>query len=956
MSARIRTGYSFRAAYGALPEVMSRVKEMGLIKAPITDTASTFGFVKWSKLCDKNEIKPVFGVELAVTTSINAKKPSVDYWTFIAQEDLEAINSLVEIATSQFRYQPLLSVEQALEAKGVFKIVGYKTQLDHIENQSDLFIGLSPSLVRGQFNRFKKEGFGFVAVSDNRYPRPDDKAAYEVVCGRSASIQSYDQTLMDDSAWQRAVVADPTIMDAALRRRDDILDRSNAELHNGTLVRPQRPSSLLKMCEQGAQKLGINLNDSVYKERLTRELKLIKDKEFEDYFYIIADICKWARERMVVGPARGSSCGSLVCYLLEITTIDPIPYGLIFERFIDINRNDLPDIDIDFSDKRRQLVFDYMVETYGNERVARLGTVALYKPKSCLNEAGAALDIPPWEIQKVSDSIIDRSSGDARALQAVEDTLNDTEAGRNLVEQFPEILIAKRMEGHPRHSSQHAAGIIITEKPVREYIALDSRVGAIQCDKKDAEDLDLLKIDALGLTQLSVFEDALNLAGLSHTHLETVPLDDPAAFKVLNDKKYSGIFQFNGLALQSVTDQITVDNLEDIISITALARPGPLNTGGTNTWIRVKNGTERVHYPHPLFEPFLKNTLGVVAYQEQVMEIGRNIGDLSWGDVTALRKAMSRSLGKEYFDQFGDKWKVRAIEKGVDKDIAHKVWDDLCAYGSWAFNRSHAVAYGVVSYWCCWLKAHYPLEFAAATLTSMDNPDAQIKFLREMQDEGVEYVAADREISVDKWTVGNREGSKILVGPLSNVHGIGPKLEQQILSCRARNEPLPSRAEKLLAEPKTKIDSIWPITDRILELMPDPREKNIVSAPKRIIDIQTTGAPQPQVMVFCRIAQIKPRDENDPMALAKRGYAYKGPHMCLNLRLEDDSDIIFAKINRFDYQRLAHEIIERGRAGRALYAIKGEVPKNFRMISVKAVRYIGDMEINEEDNESKTPN
>jgi DNA polymerase III alpha subunit len=252
---------------------------------------------------------------------------------------------------------------------------------------------------------------------------------------------------------------------------------------------------------------------------------------------------------MVVGPARGSSCGSLVCYLLNITTIDPIPFGLIFERFIDINRTDLPDIDIDFSDERRQLVFDYAEEKYGRAHVARLGTVGLFKPRSALKQAGASLRIPTWRIEKVLDSLIERSSGDARAMFALEDTLKGTEAGRAMLSEFPEALIAGRMEGHPANSSQHAAGIVITQEPVAEYVAVDARSKATMCDKKDAEVLNLLKIDALGLTQLSIFERTLKLAGLPDVSgwLEQLPLDDQAAFDVLNKQHFAGIFQFTGI-------------------------------------------------------------------------------------------------------------------------------------------------------------------------------------------------------------------------------------------------------------------------------------------------------------------------------------------------------------------------------------------------------------------------
>lgn len=947
MTARLRTGYSFRSAVGRIDDVISRLKEIGATHAPITDTASTFGWVKWAKATKKLDLRPVFGVEMAVTNSINEKKPSVDYWTFIARDSLVPLHELIKLATEQFRYQPLLTREQAWGRDDVSVIMGHRADFTTIPTGKHLAVGLSPSITKGQVKRALDAGHQLVAASDNRYPRQGQQGLYETIAGRNASTQSYPQWIMSDDEWRQhmlMIVDTPTHLNDAMRVREAIFEQSTATLLPAEMVHPPRPKPLREMCEDGARELGCDLSRPEYSARLERELKLIAEKKYEDYFYLVADICQWARQRMIVGPARGSSCGSLACYLLKITTVDPIPYGLIFERFIDINRSDLPDIDIDFPEHRRTEVFEYVAQKYGREKVARLGTVAMYQPKSALKEAAGAMDIQPWLLNPVMDAIIERSSGDSRALQATEDTLRDTAAGREFLEKYPEILVATQMEGHPRHAGQHAAGIVITEQPVINYVAVDQRTGATMCDKKDAEDLNLLKIDALGLTQLSIFENTLDLAKLPRDHLFTIPLDDPAAFDVLNKKKYSGIFQFNGLALQSITDQIDVNHLNDIVAITALARPGPLNTGGTNHWIKVRTGREKETYPHPLFEPHLKSTLGVVAYQEQVMIIGREIGGLSWEDVTALRKAMSKSLGKEFFDQYGDKWKAGAREKGIPEAVLEKVWDDLCAYGSWAFNLSHALAYGLVSYYCCWLKAHYPLEFAAATLTHTDNPDTQIKLLRELASEGVEYLPADLELSSDKWTVKKGGNWNHLVGPLNNVLGIGPKMMASILGARQRGEPIPERARKLLENPRTKIDSLFPIRDAFKRLMPDPKAMNIISTPANIRDVQVTGT-EYEVVVFCTTENIKPKDENEEINVAKRGgRRLTGPTDALNLRLADDTDVIFAKVNRWDFKRLGKPIVERGRAGKALYAIKGNVPKDFRMISVKAVKYIGDID------------
>jgi DNA polymerase III alpha subunit len=944
---RIRTGYSFRSAVGTLKNVFDRQKEIGLPFFPITDRGSLFGWVKWQTMCEKEGVKPIFGIELGVSPEPTAKKPIIDHWTFVADGSVVPINLLLETATAQFRYEPLLTLDQALGAD-CFKIIGNRTSLDDIDPADErLFVGLSPSLMPGQFKRAKELGFKFIACSDNVYTNDGDSPFYEVVCGRGASTQTYPQFILDRQQWLESVnrAAEADDKDSAWGNLLETGKQCSARLKKGTLLVPEKPTSLREMCESAAPGLGVDLSDPIYAARLNKELDLIELKKFEDYFYIISDLVIWARERMIVGPARGSSCGSLVCYLLKITTVDPIPYGLIFERFIDLNRDDLPDIDIDFSDQKRHLVFEYMEDKYGSDRIARLGTVAMYRPASAVKETAAALKVPRWKAEKALDALIERSSGDSRALDTLEDTLRTTPNGRELLEEYPEMLVACSMEGHPRHHSQHAAGIILTEEPVREYIGVDARTNATHCDKKDAEELDLLKIDALGLTQLSVFEDTLDLAGLPHDYLESVPLDDQVAFDVMNKGYFSGIFQFNGPALQSLAYQVDIQELDDIVAITALARPGPMASGGATEWVMRKNGVHKTTVPHELFKPYLEDTRGIVMYQEQVMEIGRNIGDLTWGDVTALRKAMSKSLGKEYFDQFGDRWKSAASKKGIPDDVLTKVWDDLCAYGAWAFNKSHSVAYGLISYWCCWLKGHYPVEFAAATLNHEKDPDRQLNMLREMASEGIGYVPVDAETSTDRWAIVEKSGVKSLAGPVTNVKGIGPKLAQQIVEARSKGQKIPERAQKLLANPVTKIDSLWPIRDRINEIMPDPRDRNILTEPTLIGDMERHDDWH-DYLLFVVANGINPRDENEVVNIAKRGGTRitDGKTASLNLELKDDTGVTHAKINRFKYEQFGKDIVERGRPGKAIYAMKGSLIPDSNFMIVKMVRYIGDME------------
>lgn len=971
----IRTGYSFRQAAGSIDEVISRLEEIGSKYAPISDTSSTFGFIRWQKAAIKAGMKPVFGVELGVSTDRQEKGTRWDKWTFIAKDSVRPINDLLTLATSQFRFVPMLSIEQAYSAD-CFKIIGSNPywvndeDFDWVVPSENLFVSLSPASSKYATSILLSEGFKFVAMSDNRYPRESDSGFYEVLTGRNASMQTYPQHILSDDEWRKSVAhlgLPENVIESAIKNRDYILESSTAKLRKAELPIIEWPKTIRQLCEEGAVKLNCDIEDPVYKQRLEFELEMIHSKGFQDYFQIVAELVTWARARMSVGPARGSSCGSLVCYLTQITTIDPIPYGLLFARFLDFQRMDFPDIDIDFSDTNRYMVFEHLKEKYGEDKVARLGTVAMFQPRSALSEVGMSLRIPKWKCDAVAESLLERSSGDARALQTLEDTMTTMPAGIRLMEDHPEAKIMTRFEGHPRHSGIHAAGVVIASEPINEYSAVDSLSGATQCDKKDAEDgFGLLKIDALGLTQLSIFEEALHLAGLPMDALEHIPLDDDEAFKVLRDKRYSGIFQFNGMALQSISNQIVIDRLDDIINITALARPGPLANGGAHEWVRRRNGTNPVKYPHPLFEPFTNDSLGIIIFQEQVMMIGREVGNLSWDTVTQLRKAMSKSLGAEYFDQFGDPWKAGARANGItDEAVLKKTWDDLCSYGSWSFNKSHSVAYGLISYQCCWLKAHYPFEFAAATLTHQDTPDKQIMLLREMVAEGYDYLPVAKEISTNKWSVavrdesgkimpvsnvdfmsGNSMKERILVGPLSSVKGIGPKLSKTIISDRDEGK-FSKRAEKIFENPTTPIDSLFPIRDAFKKIMPDPEERNILTKPTQIGDIvdRKSKLKQYPALVFCTLAKINTRDENEAVNVAKRGYEIKdGMTTSLNLQLLDDTGQVFGKISRKLYRRFGQEIVDRGGVGKHLYAIKGTIKnESFIMMMIEAVRYIGEV-------------
>lgn len=507
-----RTEFSFKKAFGKLDDVVVRLKASGAAVAAISDRASTFGFVRWDKAARKAGLRPVFGVEFNVVPQLGDKKPVTDSWTFLAIDDLRPLHDLVYLATANPGGAPSLTYNQALAAPGLIKIAGERCLLQHARaDASDFFIGLSPATNRGLFNRAAKAGFRFFARSDNLYPSQEDKELYRVALGRNATTQTYPQHILTDDEWLAALrhVAPEAVLKEALANRDEALSRCCAELKRAVLLKPERPASLRAMCETGAAKLGCNLADPVYAARLDRELTLIAEKQFEDYFYIIADLVSWAKQRMLVGPGRGSSAGSLVCYLLGITAIDPIPNDLLFERFIDITRTDNPDIDLDFDDARREQVFDYLYQKYGKHRVARLGAAGSMQPRSAMKAVGAALKIPPWEVERALDRVPRRTAGDD-SNDALEEFFNTTD-GKDFAARYPNAIVAAKLEGHASNATKHAAGVLLTNDDIRDIVAIDARNNTAMCDLKDAEQLNLLKIDALGLIQLSIFQRTQDL-------------------------------------------------------------------------------------------------------------------------------------------------------------------------------------------------------------------------------------------------------------------------------------------------------------------------------------------------------------------------------------------------------------------------------------------------------------
>lgn len=887
----LKTEYSFRQCFLHMENIHKYVID-GVVG--IADLDNTFGHVPLEKESLKHDFKPIYGVRLRVSREENAKRrTSQEYTTFIAitDEGLIAIYKLVTKAWDQYYYFPRLF-------------------------EKDLY-DLHPGIAN------------LGVTYENFFPTPQDRHVYELLAGTKKWKDGY-RHMFENKAGPMHIIPQPF---------DELAMACKAKIKRAEMVKWKGEFSLYSLCLDSAKWRS----DRVYEDRLDYELDLIYSKGYADYFMITSDMIKFAKRTMLVGPSRGSSAGSLVCYLLDITEVDPIKHKLLFERFIDVNRFDLPDIDIDFPDNKRSEVFDYLVRKYGRNKVRILGTVNKLMPKSAIGEFAQGLGIPKYETEAVKGAIIERSSGDARAAMRIGDTFDTTDPGKEFIEKYPAMRLVGAIEGHAAHSGKHAAGVIVATEPLSNYGGINTRDDIMMMDKRDAEHIGLLKIDCLGLRTLSIIESTIDqIPGISKRDVYNLPLDDEKTFKIFNDMRLNGIFQFEGYALQSLTRQMGVHEFEDIVAITALARPGALNSGGASRFVKYHTGKEEPRYYGAVHESLTRSTHGVTVYQEQMMEIAREIGRFSWEDVQTLRRAASKSLGDEFFGKFKDKFLNGANQSGLNLEQAEAVWNDISHSGSWSFNKSHAVSYAMISYWTAYFKAHYPLEFAIASLNNARDDDHAIKLLRDMiKHEGMEYLPVDTEKSGKYWEVIDGK----LVGGLINMKGIGEKKANDFIKMRSgKKRPTPSFWRKM-ENPETNFDVIFPTKHFWGQLFADPRTYGLHNPP---IHIETIDEPGEYMFVGCLVDRNL-RDLNEYTFLKKRnGEIITEDHLYLNMTVEDDTDSIICSISRWKFEELGGKIIaEQGKVGESWYLIKGKVQGAWRKIAISSIvnlnEWLGDL-------------
>lgn len=958
---RVRTEFSFREAFAPLTRVVERLQEVGAAAAGCVDLAgSTWGHVRWEKELTAAGIQPMFGAEmllvpqLATGTNLGATNgvagvglgsAGAPGWALAA--DPGALYRLVSQGWAPGTPAPRVSFEAFLATPGLQRFAGAAWVLTGRVAEAvraGLWLDVNPGspLLTARTVAAARAAGGadrLVLTSDNLYPAPKDRKLHELV-GRSTKPTP--QHIMSEAelAAHFSGVMTPAEIERAIRNAYDIAAAlRGVKLRRAPLIKLS--GDVEAMCREGQRKRlaagHIAAWTDEYEQRLLRELALFKEKEFESYFLMVADMVQWAKQRMLVGPARGSAAGSLACYLMAITEVDPIPFGLMFERFVDVTRKDLPDIDIDFPDRTRDEVYEYLRGKYGAEHVARIGTISEYKPKSALTEVAKRLRIPPWETQAVRDAMFVRSSGDSRVNNCLADTLAETAPGRELLERFPAIALAGEVEGHASHTGQHAAGVIVCNEPIENFCVVAN--GIAQLDKLDAEALNLLKIDVLGLRTLSVIEDA---GVVTKDQIYNLKLDDPAVFATINSHRFTGIFQWEGQALQSLTSQIRIENFDDMAHITALARPGPLGGGAAGKFADRKYGREPIDVAHQSMLPYLEESYGLVLYQEQVMRIVREIGQFTWDETSTIRKAMSGRKGKEFFDRLGDKFVAGARTVGLKDQEARDIWEQINSMGAWAFNKSHSVSYAIVSYWTAWLKAHHPLPYAAAALRNAKDTDTAMSLLRELHNEGVSYLPFDPALSEENWSV--KDGR--LIGGFLQLKGIGPATAKKMLAHReAHGELAPKMLEKL-TRCAPVFGDLFPAGTRWRDYYETP-EKCGLKRGTKVLRIDQFPKEGGEVVFIGLLRSKDSRDYNEAVRLAKRGgKRMKDPTLFLDMRVSDDTTLspLLCRVDRYEYDPMGRTVLERGREDHHWFLIRGEKLANFPMVQVHKLRCLNEPE------------
>ena len=869
----VHTEYSLLDGSNKIKEYVARVKELGMNSAAITDHGVMYGVIDFYREARKQGINPILGCEVYVAPNSRFDREVTGgddryYHLVLLAENNEGYENLTKIVSKGFvegyYYKPRVDKELlrtyhkgiiALSACLAGEVPRYLTkgmyeeakdralEYQEIFGKGNYFLELQDhgipdqQLVNQQLMKLSQEtGIELVATNDVHYTYADDEKAHDILLCIQTGKKLSDENRMRYEGGQYYVKSEEEMAALfpyarqALENTQKIADRCSVEIEFGVTKLPKYDvpegytswEYLQKLCYEGLDQRYRTPSQEL-KDRLAYELDTIRHMGYVDYFLIVWDFIKYAKDHgIAVGPGRGSAAGSIVSYCLGITTIDPIHYQLLFERFLNPERVSIPDIDVDFCYERRQEVIDYVTRKYGKDCVAQIVTFGTLAARGVIRDVGRVMDLPYAYVDSIAKMIpqelgitIDKAlqmNPELRKLYESDETVTHL------------IDMAKRLEGLPRHCSMHAAGVVICQKPVEEYVPLSRAAdGTIttQFIMTTLEELGLLKMDFLGLRTLTVIQNAVQLARKKQPDLQIDKIDynDKAVLDYIGTGKTEGIFQLESGGMKNFMKELQPHSLEDVIAGISLYRPGPMDF--IPQYIRGKNDRSSITYDCPQLEPILAPTYGCIVYQEQVMQIVRDLAGYTLGRSDLLRRAMSKKKAAVMEKErktfvYGDEETgvPGCIKNGIDEQTANKIYDEMIDFAKYAFNKSHAAAYAVVSYQTAWLKYYYPVEYMAALMTSViDNPTKVAEYIYVCRQMGIKILPPDINKGEADFSV---DGGDIRYG-LAAIKSIGRPVIRAIVNDR-----------KELGEFRNLEDFITRISSR--ELMNKRLVENLIKA------------------------------------------------------------------------------------------------------------------------------
>jgi DNA polymerase-3 subunit alpha len=825
-------------------DLCARAKDFGMPAVALTDHGNMHGALVFRQKALDTGIKPIIGCEVYVAPGARTDKSAnsarlAAYHLVLLAKNHQGYKNLIKLTTegylTGFHYKPrvdkellrqhgegliALSACLAGEVNRTLLSQGLDAGIRTAREYGEIFPGrfyleLQENGIGEQTRAnelllatAKETGLPLVATNDCHYLTREDAEAHDILLciGTQRTVLDKDRMRMDtDGLYFKSMEEMEQAFSycpEAIANTVKIAEECDVEIELGKHYFPvyDLPEGVSiteefeRLAREGLEKrlaaINYTVDEKAYRERLEYELGVIKEMGFPAYFLIVQDFINWAKNQGIpVGPGRGSAAGSLVAWALKITNLDPIPYDLLFERFLNIERVSMPDIDVDFCERRRLEVVGYVAGKYGRDHVAQITTFGTMKAKAVIKDVGRALGMSFAETDRIAKLIPEDLKMTIDKALEKEPELAALCAGNPQVEKL--IDVSRRLEGLARHVSTHAAGIVISEKPMLDYLPLyKGKEGEIvtQFDGKFVEKVGLIKFDFLGLRTMTVIEDALEIIrgnGKTPPDLDSLGLDDPATYEIFAQGDTDGIFQVESSGMRKYLRMLKPSCFEDIIAMLALYRPGPLGSGMVDEFIKRKQGQIPVTYPHPSLEETLKPTYGVIVYQEQVMSCARVIANYTLGGADLLRRAMGKKKVEEMAKE-RQKFMAGAKENGIAEATAAEIFDLMEKFAEYGFNKSHSAAYALISYYTAYLKAHFPHEFMAALISSeLANTDKVFTYINACRDLQIPIVPPDVNVSESRFCVAD---DKVVFG-LAGIKGVGEEAVGDIVTERQLNGP-----------------------------------------------------------------------------------------------------------------------------------------------------------------------